>query len=63
MAISTRSGQPLEKEVLDQDESPLSPEWLEELQRRVDDIDSGKSKLIPAADLWDEIDRRFETKL
>lgn len=50
-------------ESLDQDEHELSPEWREELQRRVGDIESGKTKLVPAQDLWNEINQRFGTTL
>lgn len=49
-------------ESLDDDDSELSPEWREELQRRVSNIDSGKTKLIPAEDLWKEVNQRFGTK-
>jgi putative addiction module component (TIGR02574 family) len=46
-------------ESLEHDEHELSPEWREELQRRVAIIDAGKAKLIPAQDLWKEIGQRF----
>jgi putative addiction module component (TIGR02574 family) len=46
-------------ESLEEDEHELSPEWREELQRRVASIDAGKAKLIPAEDLWKEIGQRF----
>ena len=48
-------------ESLDEDEHELSPEWREELQRRIENIDAGKAKLIPAEDLWKEINQRFGT--
>ena len=50
-------------ESLDQDEHELSPEWREELQRRVGNIEAGKTKLVPAQDLWNEINQRFGTTL
>ena len=46
-------------ESLEEDAHELSPEWREELQRRVADIDAGKAKLVPAEDLWKEIGQRF----
>ncbi len=48
-------------ESLEQDEHELSCEWSEELQRRVGNIDAGKAKLIPAQDLWNEVNLRFGT--
>lgn len=50
-------------ESLDEEEHAPSPEWMEELQRRVGNIDAGKAKLIPAADLWKEANQRFGTTL
>ena len=46
-------------ESLEEDERELSPEWREELQRRVASIEAGETKLIPAEDLWKEIGQRF----
>lgn len=46
-------------ESLDEDEHELNSEWRDELQRRIENIDAGKAKLIPAADLWVEINQRF----
>ena len=46
-------------ESLAEDERELSPEWREELQRRVASIEAGETKLIPAEDLWKEIGQRF----
>lgn len=46
-------------ESLEEDEHELSPEWREELQRRVASIEAGETKLIPAEDLWKEIGQRF----
>ena len=48
-------------ESLDEDEDNPSPEWRAELQRRVDNIDAGNAKLIPAGDLWNEANQRFGT--
>ena len=49
-------------ESLVEDDIELSPEWREELRRRVDDIDSGKAELTSAEDLWKEVNQRFNTK-
>ena len=46
-------------ESLEEDAHELSPEWREELQRRVADIDAGKAKPVPAEGLWKEIGQRF----
>jgi len=46
-------------ESLDEDEHELSPEWRNELQRRIEKIDAGTAKLIPAEDLWKEAKQRF----
>jgi putative addiction module component (TIGR02574 family) len=46
-------------ESLEEDERELSPEWREELQRRVAGIEAGETKLIPAEDLWKGIGQRF----
>lgn len=50
-------------ESLDQDEHEPSCEWIEELRRRVGDIDAGKVKLISAENLWNEAKQRFGTTL
>lgn len=49
-------------ESLDNDDSEVSPEWREELRRRVSDIDSGNAPLISADMLWSEVNQRFGTK-
>ena len=49
-------------ESLDDDHFDPGPEWREELQRRVSDIDSGKAVLIPAEKVWDDVNQRFGTK-
>lgn len=46
---------------LEEDEVELSPEWRQELQRRVEEVDKGKANLIPAKEVWDGINRRFGT--
>ena len=43
------------------DDFELTPEWREELHRRVAEIDSGKAKLIPNDEVWRGIDERFGT--
>ena len=48
-------------ESLDEDEPELSPEWRQELQRRVANIDAGMATLTPADDLWKEVSQRFGT--
>lgn len=81
MAVTTRSYQNLEGEVLqlprgdrsklasrlleslEEDEPELSPEWSEELRRRISNLDVGMAKLIPAETLWQEVNQRFGTTL
>lgn len=36
----------------------LSPEWLEEINRRVDDIESGRVKCIPADEVYDLLEKK-----
>jgi len=36
-----------------------SPEWSDELQRRVKELDEGTVKTIPSRAVWDDINRRF----
>ncbi len=43
------------------DDSQLSPEWAEELDRRVKSIDDGTATMISSEDLWKEINQRFST--
>jgi putative addiction module component (TIGR02574 family) len=43
----------------DGDDVEISPEWREELQRRVRDIDEGRAKLIP----HDEVMQRVKARL
>lgn len=48
-------------ESLEEDEHELSPEWRDELQQRIENIDAGNAKLISAEDLWNEARQRFGT--
>ncbi len=48
-------------ESLDQDEFQLSSEWKEEIQKRIKAVEEGRSKLIPAAEVWAEVNQRFGT--
>jgi putative addiction module component (TIGR02574 family) len=50
-------------ESLDDDDFKLSPEWAEELDRRVKSIDDGTAKMISSEDLWKEVNQRFGTNL
>ncbi len=50
-------------ESLEQEQSnSISPEWREELWRRVRDVDAGKSNLIPQEEVWHRVNERFGTK-
>jgi putative addiction module component (TIGR02574 family) len=40
-------------------ETPLSEEWMAEIQRRSDELESGKVKGIP----WEEVKRKTREKL
>ncbi len=46
---------------LENDDFELSPEWAEELDRRVKGMDDGTAKTISSEDLWKEINQRFGT--
>jgi len=46
-------------ESLDEPTFEPSPEWREELQRRAKEIDDGKARMIPAAEVWSRINQRF----
>ncbi|MCF6312219.1 MAG: addiction module protein [Verrucomicrobiales bacterium] len=49
-------------ESLDKDEDiEISPEWREELHRRVRDIDEGRTKLIDQDEVWKLVNERFGT--
>ena len=47
-------------ESLDEDDAELSPEWRSELQRRVRDIDEGRTKLIPHDVVIAKVNARLE---
>jgi putative addiction module component (TIGR02574 family) len=48
-------------ESLDEDEFELSSEWREEIQKRIKAVEEGRSKLIPATEVWEEVNQRFGT--
>ena len=39
----------------------ISPEWREELTRRVREIDEGRATMIPSSEVWTEANQRFGT--
>jgi len=41
------------------EESGLSPEWEEEIERRVQEIDGGRAKTIPHEQVMAELEARF----
>ncbi|MBA3960796.1 MAG: addiction module protein [Chthoniobacterales bacterium] len=43
-----------------EDDFPVSQEWLEEIRRRCDDIDSGKTDLIAAEEVFAQIRARLK---
>jgi len=50
-------------ESLDEDDGDeISDEWREELQRRVRDIDEGRTKLIDSDEVWKRVSERFGTE-
>jgi putative addiction module component (TIGR02574 family) len=40
-------------------EADLGDEWEEEIQRRVQDVDAGRVKTIPAEEVFSRLDQRF----
>lgn len=46
---------------LEDDDFELSPEWAEELDRRVNEMDEGRAETIPSEELWKQINQRFGT--
>ena len=45
---------------LDTDEDfPVSPEWLEEIHRRCDEIDNGRSSLLDGDSIMDELRKKY----
>jgi len=45
----------------EEDNSDVSPEWIEELHRRTRNVEIGSAKLIPGEELWKTINERFGT--
>ncbi len=49
-------------ESLDEDDDiEVSPEWREELRRRVRDIDEGRTELVDKGQVWELVNKRFGT--
>lgn len=48
-------------ESLEEDDFELSPEWAEELDRRVKEMDNGTAGMVSSEDFWKEINQRFGT--
>jgi putative addiction module component (TIGR02574 family) len=46
-------------ESLDYEEFEVSPEWMDEIRRRCRDIDDGAVELIPADQVFEDIDREI----
>lgn len=44
---------------IDEATESISPAWQEELNRRVTDIDQGRSELIGAGEVWNRVNERF----
>ena len=42
-------------------EAEITPAWKEELRRRVEDIDKGRTELISGEEVWERVNRRFGT--
>lgn len=42
-----------------EEEFPVSQEWLSEIKRRCKEIDDGSVTLIPADEVFDELDREL----
>ena len=40
----------------------LGDEWEEEIQRRVQDVDAGRVKTIPAEKVFSRLDKRFRVR-
>jgi putative addiction module component (TIGR02574 family) len=40
----------------------LGDEWEEELERRVQDVDAGRVKTIPAEEVFSRLDKRFRAR-
>lgn len=50
-------------ESLEDDGSDISPEWQAELNRRAEDIDGGKTKMVSSETVWNRVNERFGTEL
>jgi hypothetical protein len=37
----------------------MSPEWVAEINRRIDDIESGRVREIPAEEVYASLERKF----
>ena len=48
---------------IDEATESISPAWLEEVNRRVTDIDQGRSELIDASEVWKRVNERFGSDL
>ncbi len=44
------------------DKDDVSPEWLEEIQRRIDDYDAGRTQAIPAEEAFRQIRQRLKAE-
>ena len=44
----------------DEDAFPVSQEWMDEIHHRCREIDEGKVKLIPAAEVFDDLSKELE---
>ncbi len=58
MHAATRAEKLLES--LDLEDQP-GPEWVGELRRRARDIDEDRAKLVPSAEVWEQVNGRFGT--
>jgi putative addiction module component (TIGR02574 family) len=43
-------------------DASLGDEWEEEIQRRVQDVDAGQVKTIPAEEVFSRLDKRFRAR-
>ncbi len=49
---------------LDEDDNiEITPEWREELRRRVCDIDEGRTELVEKDEVWKLVNERFGTNI
>ena len=58
--------QPGEFELILSDElvrrNEISEEWMVEIERRIDEIESGKVKAIPGEEVFAKLERKFKAK-